>query len=155
MTRYYSIVVPGIYVGTEDAPRDEELFDEYGINISCIIDLTSNIFSSGSSVRIIGRQINDKELSSVSDKQNLIDIIEELCINIHILMSENKNVLVHCEMGINRSPLVIGYYLMKYRKISYQETISLLEKANMSRGQPRTLTNASFRDILYKLEQDM
>jgi hypothetical protein len=64
--------------------------------------------------------------------------------------STNKNVLIHCMAGINRSAVTIGDYLGYYHKMEYDTIYNLLRNANSKRGLP-VLTNPAFRSyLIYK-----
>ena len=51
-------------------------------------------------------------------------------------------------MGINRSALVIGYYLIRWKSYKSKDVLELLQKANEKRGESRVLINRTFRMIL-------
>ena len=40
---------------------------------------------------------------------------------------KERKTLVHCSAGINRSALVIGYYLIRKKQMNYNDVIDLLE----------------------------
>jgi len=45
---------------------------------------------------------------------------------IHLHLSQGHQVLVHCAYGVERSPLTIVWYLMKYRAVSLDAAYQLL-----------------------------
>jgi len=60
---------------------------------------------------------------------------------------KERKVLVHCAAGINRSALVIGYYLIRKKQMNYIDAMDLLQAANYKRDVP-VLTNVDYRYYL-------
>lgn len=57
-------------------------------------------------------------------------------------------VLVHCEMGIQRSPAIVAYYLMKYYNMSSDDAIEFVKNSRDEAFKHRV----TFLEALYKLE---
>lgn len=57
-----------------------------------------------------------------------IPVMEAAADWIHERLSNGQHVLVHCAFGMERSPLTVLWYLMRYHKMSLDEAYSLLKK---------------------------
>jgi len=51
----------------------------------------------------------------------LLADLDQIVDSIHCDINNNKNVFVHCAMGVSRSASVIIAYLIKYKNMSYEE----------------------------------
>lgn len=52
---------------------------------------------------------------------HIFDDLDDVCDQIHTKITQNRNVLVHCKMGLSRSVTVILAYLIKYKKMSFDD----------------------------------
>lgn len=139
-------VVSGLWIGTEDAPQDEDFLEEN--NIALVIDLTDFHKWESSKLEVIGIMLNDIEHFNPDELESFKTRVETAIELISSYRTQGRNILVHCQMGINRSAFVIGYYLINVEKYSYDDTLNLLTQANRNRGQYRTLLNQTFRKFL-------
>jgi protein-tyrosine phosphatase len=60
-------------------------------------------------------------------KQNILSYLDELTNYIHKIISNNDNILVHCHMGISRSPAIIVAYLIKYQNMIYSNAFNFVK----------------------------
>jgi len=92
---------------------DKEFLDNN--KITHIIRLTenNNILTYADTIKTHTFVVSDLEFES--DKlHNLLPQIYNIIINI----PQNENILVHCNVGMSRSPTVVIYYIMKKNKIT-------------------------------------
>jgi protein-tyrosine phosphatase len=62
---------------------------------------------------------------------------------------EETPVFVHCTAGINRSGLVLGYFLCSREGLTGEQAIDLIRSERKSHGTPmKPLCNASFAEAL-------
>lgn len=114
----YNEVVPYLYIGNKYAIADVYLFD---LIINCTPDLP---FPSEAIQKIYKQEyiripIKDdsfeaERLYNILEEQNILDTIKKY-------ISQNKNVLIHCNMGQQRSCAVCACYLLKYNDLKYSE----------------------------------
>ena len=67
-----------------------------------------------------------------SDHENF-DLTKQLDPVLKILKEEidkGRNVLVHCQKGISRAPSVIMAFLIKYQKMTFDESLKFIQKQN-------------------------
>ncbi|CAG8769285.1 16571_t:CDS:2, partial [Cetraspora pellucida] len=68
----------------------------------------------------------------------------------NVLDQEDKSVLVHCEMGISRSPTVVIAYIMRSQKKSLKDALAFVkEKRSVTRP------NTGFYEQLKKFESGL
>jgi len=110
----YNEVVPYLYIGNKYATTDVYLFD---LIINCTLDLP---FPPEAIQKIYKQEyiripIKDdpfeaERLYNILEEQNILDTIKKY-------ISQNKNVLIHCNMGQQRSCAVCACYLLKYSNL--------------------------------------
>ncbi len=68
---------------------------------------------------------------------------------IHGHLQAGTPVFVHCTSGINRSGLVVGYYLCMSKQLTGEQAITLIREKRLSHGTGMTpLCNRGFADAL-------
>jgi hypothetical protein len=148
MLRSYTNILPGLWLGTEKAVLDEELWDT-DPNINLVIDLTDTYERSRGLVQRVGVHISDIEFFNEEDLPVFNSIVARLVSSISAHLDGGRgSVLVVCEMGINRSAFVVTSYLIKIRGYSPQDAIVMVENSNRHRGQRTTLPTSSFEGCL-------
>lgn len=58
-----------------------------------------------------------------------------------------NNVLIHCEMGIQRSPAIVTAYLMKYYNMNIDDAIEFIIKKRINAFK----TKVTFLEALYRI----
>lgn len=141
-------VVKGLWLGNEFASRDEDFLE--AADITSILNLCGS--KELSARRTVGRlkviPMRDTSNVSARERQKLIQDVREGSDFISRSLSRGENILVHCEMGMNRSAFMVAAYLILHHGEHSHRAIRLVEEANMSRGQRKTLTNDLFRTVL-------
>ena len=61
-------------------------------------------------------------------RENIKCIFKECYDFIDKNVKNNKNVLVHCQMGISRSTTIVIYYLMKKNNINFEEAYNIVKE---------------------------
>lgn len=84
------------------------------------------------------------------DSEDVFDELDELSDLVFDWLESGYRVLVHCQAGLNRSSLVIGYMLMKHYGYSADDAI---QKIRDSRS-PMCLCNDAFRQYLKSVSFD-
>ncbi|WP_210397498.1 dual specificity protein phosphatase family protein [Motiliproteus sediminis] len=64
---------------------------------------------------------------------------------IHAQQQLGRRVLVHCEMGISRSPSLIASYLHQYQQMELEQAVALIKQAR-PQAEPHPELLASLRD---------
>ena len=106
-------IISNIYLGNlYDADDDDFLNNN---KIKHIIRLTENdnVLTYAKTIKAYTFNISDIE-SEADRLYNLLPKIYNILKNI----PKNENVLIHCNVGMSRSPTVVIYYIMKMGKIN-------------------------------------
>ena len=136
-----------IWLGCESDSDNEEFLTQNKIDVVLNV---ANKYPRGYSQKYpayYGIMLIDYDYPDDDEYYTLIDDVNKATNFINEMVRAKKNILVHCHMGINRSPLVIGKYLMDYENYNGQDVYNLLKKVNESRGQKQTLTNSLFKSF--------
>lgn len=141
-------VIDGIHIGGKAALDEFEYIRNN--NIGLIVDCADNTGENSHVFTIVIKNFRDRE----NDHRAMIRTLK-IGLNAakeidQFLLNNNKDVLVACEMGMNRSAYVIGVYLKLYRKLSVDKIYNALYLANKKRDLP-VLTNESFRIIIEEI----
>ena len=95
-------------------------------NISHIINLTAHKYPNAH------KNLFTHSSFSFSDHENF-DLTSKLDPVLQIMqdkISNNQSVLVHCQKGISRAPSVIIAFLIKFRNMSFEEALKMVQKHN-------------------------
>lgn len=107
---HMNLMIPHLYLG----PNTYNFYELRHFDINTVVNVAvelHNIHSDG--FNCMKFNWGDKpSFDILSDLDNVVD-------KIHSLIDKEKNVFVHCVMGVSRSASVIIAYLMKYNKMDY------------------------------------
>lgn len=141
----FSEIVPGIYIG-----NDSYKYINKGVNITIPEDITHIMNVSNDTIdpcdlpydNIIYQYfpINEREKDNNISRATLVAAADRL----YELIQNDSKVLVHCSVGMNRSPAVVILYFMKYCQMTlYEAYMCVLTKRHI-------FTSFELFDILYK-----
>lgn len=133
-------VLPGLYLGNHYASTALDWLTTHGIKAIVNVGAGKNKFEPS----IIYHKIKIKDSTEVSIYPYLEEAVDFIQSNLKF-----GHVLVHCRGGFSRSPTVVISYLIKYHKMTYQESYDLV-KSKRSCIQP----NSSFINDLQKFQQN-
>ena len=131
-----------LWLGNIEAAQDRSFLNKNRIKV--IFNITTLQYHQYPNIQYYNVPLTDSD-SSKSIKQFLsnIDIIN----NIHDKLLTNNNVLIHCEMGIQRSAAIVAAYLMKYNNMFPDDAINhIISKRTIS-----FKSRVTFLEGLYKI----
>ena len=76
--------------------------------------------------------IDYKEMDVLDHSLLSVDALDEAAVFIHNQLQAGKNVYVHCRAGVGRSAMVVAAVLIKYEKMTPEETCNLIKKQRSS-----------------------
>lgn len=161
-------ITKNMYIGDVQLVQNTKFL--HNENITAIINLSGKKTTSVNNIDIFDFVLSNQELMDV-EFPKMISKLEMICQTISELVHNNRNFLICCLDGKNKSPLTAGYYLIKYCREDVNHTISRLETIYYSpdilaehinagtsnnvsdnlrtaHAERRTLTMSSFRRIL-------
>lgn len=169
---FYNEVIPNLFIGSIEASTDNDFI--FNKNISVIVNCTKDIKNTFSLNLLKPIEDAPKEVQEwlynnsyyikyyripVDDSGKDIDIINFYKYTMEILnlicneYKNGKNILVHCLAGNQRSAAFICSFLMLYKNINLEESISyLLSK------KPNVFffgKSINFNNALEKIENDL
>jgi protein-tyrosine phosphatase len=144
-----------------------------GIFIGSALSLYDNIFLHSNEIGLIINASNRKnnltnlkiptlrvhDLDDIipvtnAEKVRLVKIAGGIANIVEDYRKKNRNVLIHCQAGINRSAFILATYLITKRGYTADQAISAIQAANNVRGVP-ALTNIGFVQLLRGLEKKL
>jgi hypothetical protein len=149
-------VVPGVFIGSYSTATNVDVLRE--LNISRIINLSGyrhqtfahpnatvaqSGIDHGQTIEIV---MDDTDVTP-SNLSFYLQKFDHGSAAINSARSHNKNILIHCAAGINRSACCIAYWLITYCGYTYSDAVAALQVANTVRG-VQLLTNPTFRQLL-------
>ena len=134
----YNLITDKIYLGNEDTARDKNLLNKLCIsNILICAEGCEPFFKNDFKYKIL--YIDD------AIDENLLGWVKEA---IEFIDSTEKNIYIHCVMGVSRSPSIVIAYLMFKNKMKYNDAFDLvIQKRN------NINPNSGFREQLKKFEK--
>ena len=134
----YDQITEKLFLGNEDTARDKAILNKLNIsNILICAEGCEPFFKDEYKYKIlyIDDAIDENILSWLQEAFEFID-------------SSEKNIYIHCVMGISRSPSIVIAYLMYKNKMSYEEAYDLVKnKRNVINP------NSGFQEQLKKFEK--
>lgn len=113
-----NFVTPAVAVGSLDEAANSALLRRHGIE--AVLSLTEVDFEAGALHEVI----------AVQDRQPLpAAAIGRITAFIHRQVSSRRKVLVHCQMGISRSPALVACYLHEYEGMALEAAIGRIQRA--------------------------
>lgn len=141
-----------LYIGSREALYDKQFLRSH--NIGLIINASnrrSNLNPIGIPT-IFVFDIEDKLPASAEHSQFITSIelkVKSVIPIIHYYITEKgQSVLIHCHAGVNRSALILGSYLKKYRGYSGKTVAKLLVQTNATKRRTRALSNPIFLKVI-------
>ncbi len=117
-----SKITDHIYIASVNCLADERFCSN--LNISFVVNTCECIVSLKTD--LIEKQISDMELMK-SEYPSVVRKLSDVTSAMHQYIQNNQKVLIVCIAGRNVSPLVAGYYMIKYMKQPTQPVIDALE----------------------------
>jgi protein-tyrosine phosphatase len=110
-------IVPGLYLGTDQAAQSKAMLSQHGITaVLSILDYTVNVPSD---------QVEKHKVISIEDYPD-VDIgpaTQEAIVFVTKQQAKNRNVLVHCQMGMSRSASVMVGLVQEILQLTPEEAI--------------------------------
>jgi protein-tyrosine phosphatase len=98
-------VMPGLYIGSVDAAKNPKLLKKHGIRYVLNV-CEEKVHHSPSDIVYLHASIDESCQNPTNVYEGCARFIEEA-------LTTHKKILVHCAAGVNRSPSVVAYYLIK------------------------------------------
>ena len=117
-----SKILPGLYLGSLRDAESLDILQKHHIKI--IINISTSIpcyFEDDKRFEYLQLSCCD------SSNQNILQYFETTFKYIHQQLSMKKNILVHCQGGVSRSPSFIIGYLMRYHSKTFDEAYKLVK----------------------------
>ena len=134
----YDQITEKLFLGNEDTARDKAILNKLNVsNILICAEGCESFFKDEYKYKIlyIDDAIDENILSWLQEAFEFID-------------SSEKNIYIHCVMGISRSPSIVIAYLMYKNKMSYEEAYDFVKnKRNVINP------NSGFQEQLKKFEK--
>jgi len=138
-------ILPNLWLGDINSSKNKCFFDDNNIDI--VMNCTKDIPFYSNYTKNIRISIDDNLENSEIDKLYLyLDKAVDL-LNMELL--NNKNILIHCYAGKQRSASIICSYLIKYANMSLLESIEAIKSKRLIIFTPCI----NFRNSLIKYEK--
>ncbi|CAG8659698.1 16781_t:CDS:2, partial [Acaulospora morrowiae] len=143
LTNMYACeVIPGLFLGSRMASSDKAWLRDHNItHVLTVAKFIPPAYPESYTYKIINILDHTKE--------DIMKHFEETYKFIQQALDGQGKVLVHCQAGISRSPTVVMAYLMKSRKMSFDQAYELVESKR-----PLICPNSGFQHQL-RLYQTM
>ncbi|KAJ3127394.1 hypothetical protein HK098_006383 [Nowakowskiella sp. JEL0407] len=141
-----SAVIPEkLFVSSEDVPQNSEILTTHEItHIVNLVDGQPGItYPEIHSINYLYFPLLDDEVQSLDGIDTVLDYIKSA-------IDANGKVLVHCQLGVSRSPAVCIAYIMREEDISMAEALRIVRVARS-----QALPNAGFLMQLKHREREV
>ena len=117
-------------------------------NISVIINCTNDLpFIKDINFKKYRCGINDITLNSEKENKLYKEKINYFLEKINENLNDNKNILIHCRNGMQRSATMVAAYLIKYNNFTKNEALSYVKNKRWVSFKPVNLFNDLLNDM--------
>jgi protein-tyrosine phosphatase len=110
-------IIQNLYLGNETSSK---IYNDIDIIINCSKDLPFTKKCLGIRIPIDDSPEESSRLFKFLKTNKVLDIM-------HNFLGNNKKVLVHCRMGMQRSCTVVACYLIKYYNFTPQQAVAFIK----------------------------
>lgn len=120
-------IICGLWIGDKNDAADIEFLKSKRIKV--IMNVSQDIMSINvDGIAVYRVPVNDNpSVSSVEDNKQMMNALKKAPDVINSLLNQNKNVLVHCYAGKQRSATIICGYIMKYSRVNMSSAIKYIQ----------------------------
>mmetsp|Transcript_5676 Transcript_5676/g.6157 ORF Transcript_5676/g.6157 Transcript_5676/m.6157 type:complete len:202 (+) Transcript_5676:206-811(+) len=111
-------IVPGLFLSSVCAPERKSFLESK--KVTHVLSMTA-VVRVAAPVEHLSRPLWD------DDRADLISLLPECTTYIDKVLSDNGVILVHCRAGQCRSVSVVLAYLMRYKDMTYSESVTFLK----------------------------
>ena len=116
-------ILPNLWLGNMKIAQTSSFFIEHDIN--CVINCSKDIPFYNDKCKNVRISVHDNlERQEIAKLYEYFDSSADF---IHEQLSNNRNILVHCYAGIQRSASIILAYLIKYSSITLKNGVNLIQ----------------------------
>ena len=136
----------GLWLGNIESPQNKDFVVKN--NIKTIFNITRKDYVEIDGVTYFQVPLSDADTPSEIKKflTNIIPLVEPINRELR-----KHSVLIHCEMGMQRSAAIVAAYLMKYYGMNPDEAIQFIKDRRIVAFK----TRVTFLEALYKLEYEL
>lgn len=134
-------VIDHIFIGSLTTAKSQAWI--HANKIDCVLNLSGVNYACDVPVFVIDMIDTNVTIDKIKEYVNKFLVGENI---IDECIAQEKNILVHCAAGINRSAATIAFYLINHG-YTYEQAFKVLSAANSQRS-TALLTNISFRYLL-------
>jgi protein-tyrosine phosphatase len=117
---------PFLYLGSYKNPiHNTKQFQE--LNIDVIINCCNDITYGSNQKHIFENYTVEQYPIDDGIGGSLLNFMDQIVDKIDHYLKLNKKIYVHCVQGRSRSPAIIIYYLMKYEKLTFDESFAKIK----------------------------
>jgi len=141
------LVVPFIYLGSEDSLSSEKLH---------VINASNRVVAYPPDTPVTTIGMKDLTIPAIgvhttfcSTFRQFWDSLTRGADALRDLVNTQHTVFIHCQKGVNRSVAILLFYLIIYAKYTVRDALHLLSKVNGQRNPPQpVLSNKTFYYVL-------
>ena len=120
----YTKIIDRLWLGNVIGSQDENFIKTN--NIKFIINTTPDLPNLFNNMFYLNINIKGKYINPNNKYFNIFTCFNEISDLIHKLISNNINIFIHCKFGHTRSAAFVCAYLIKYKKMSANQAITLI-----------------------------
>lgn len=140
-------ILPNLWLGNIKCAQNKLFFDTNDIDI--VFNCSKDIPFYSNYTKNVRISVND-DLTE-SEIHRFYFYLSKACDLINENLLDNKNILVHCYAGKQRSAGIIAAYLMKYADMNYNDAIQSIKSKRFIAFTP----SVNFEKALRKFENDL
>lgn len=155
-SRDWAHVTSNLYIGSGKSVSDTNFLSNHNIDLIINASNVDAYLTPANIPTVMVLDIRDEIpplFRRAEAVKTLLKKVKSVTDVMHEYIQKDKNVLVHCHAGVNRSAMIIATYLITKRNYTSADAIAAITKANNTQRYITALSNPLFVEILSKMDK--
>ena len=145
-------IIPGLWLGDKNDANSYFFLKEKSIKI--IINCTTDVSFIVGELKIEKKRLSIEDcISYYKDNEKMYNSFDNITSYIYKCLNNNENVLVHSVLGKQRAPTIISAYLIRYARVTKEQSIKYIRSKSPGAFRPKDNFNISLEKWAHDMKK--